>query len=249
MFPFMPLRQERGASSFWRTALSSALDALLPPRCLLCGAPCAANDTTLCEACQRDLPTLPAAHCPNCLSPTPTGERCGACLAHPPHFDRAYALYRYDFPLDRLVQDLKYHARFALARRWGEELAKASADFAADRVLPLPLHPTRLRERGYNQALEIARHCARARHLPLDIDSLEKCRATPPQSGLSLKARQKNLKGAFCCTRDVSGQRILLIDDVFTTGATANEAARTLKRHAAANVAIAVVARTLRGKK
>jgi ComF family protein len=226
--------------------LSSALDALLPPLCLLCGAPCAADDTTLCGACRRDLPTLPALHCPDCLAETPRGERCGACLAHPAHFDRAFALYRYDFPLNRLVQDLKYHARFALARRWGEQLARASAEFAADCIVPLPLHPKRLKERGYNQALEIARHCARARHLPLEATSLTKCRATPPQSGLSLKARQKNLKGAFCCARDFSGQRILLIDDVLTTGTTANEAARVLKLHDAASVAIAIVARTLR---
>lgn len=241
----MPLRQGRGASSFWRAALSTTLDALLPPLCLLCGAPCAADGATLCDACRRDLPALPAAHCPNCLLETPQGERCGACLAHPPHFDRAFALYRYDFPLDHLVQDLKYHARFALAHCWGEELAGASADFAADCVIPLPLHPKRLQERGYNQALEIARHCARVRHLPLDIRGLEKCRATPPQSGLSLRARQKNLKGAFFCARDFSGQRLLLIDDVLTTGTTANEATRVLKRHGAASVAIAVVARTL----
>ncbi|MDR1349505.1 MAG: ComF family protein [Zoogloeaceae bacterium] len=226
--------------------MSTTLDALLPPLCLLCGAPCAADGATLCAACQHDLPHLPAAHCPNCLLETPQGERCGACLAHPPHFDCAFALHRYDFPLNRLVQNLKYHARFALARRWGEQLAQASADFAADCVIPLPLHPERLKERGYNQALEIARHCARARCLPLDASSLSKCRATPPQSGLSLKARRKNLKGAFSCARDFSGQRILLIDDVLTTGATANEAARILKLHAAARVAIALVARTLR---
>jgi ComF family protein len=204
------------------------------------------DDATLCAACRRDLPALPALRCPNCLTETPQGERCGACLTHPPHFDCAFALYRYDFPLDRLVLDLKYHARFALARRWGAELAKASADFAADFVIPLPLHPERLKTRGYNQALEIARHCARARHLPLDANSLAKCRATPPQSGLSLKARQKNLKGAFCCTRDFSGQRLLLVDDVLTTGATANEAARLLKRHGATHIAIAVAARALR---
>jgi ComF family protein len=247
MFQFIfSLRRRKRASSGGRKALSTVLDALLPPRCLLCGAPAATDDATLCAACQGDLPALPALHCPNCLRETTGGEHCGACLAHPPHFERAFALYRYDFPLNRLVLDLKYHARFALARCWGTQLAKASADFATDCVLPLPLHPERLRERGYNQALEIARHCARARHLPLDMTSLSKCRATPPQSSLSLKARQRNLKGAFAACRDFSGQRILLVDDVLTTGATANEAARTLKLHHAASVAIAVVARALR---
>ncbi|MDR2364270.1 MAG: ComF family protein [Zoogloeaceae bacterium] len=222
------------------------LDALLPPLCLLCGAPCAADDATLCAQCRGDLPAPPAAHCPHCLLETAYGEPCGACLAHPPHFDRAFTLYRYDFPINRLVQDLKYHARFALARRWGEQLAETSADFPADCVVPLPLHPERLRERGYNQALEIARHCARVRRLPLDAASLTKCRATPPQASLSLKARQRNLKGAFVSCRDFSGQRVLLIDDVLTTGATANEAARVLKLHGAARVAVATVARALR---
>jgi ComF family protein len=232
------------------TALTSFLDALLPPLCLLCGAKIGvasgAGDVAFCTDCLADLPVLQAAHCPDCLIATERGERCGACLAHAPDFDHAHALYRYDFPVNRLIHALKYHARFAPARTWGLMLAGETADFPADCVLPLPLHPERLAERGYNQALEIARHCAHARRLPLDVDSLQKSRATPPQSSLSLKARQRNLKGAFSCQSDFSGRHLLLIDDVLTTGATANEAARVLKLHGAASVGIAVVARTVR---
>jgi ComF family protein len=228
------------------SALAAFLDALAPPLCLLCGARSGAEDAVFCPDCLRELPVIEAAHCPDCLIATERGERCGACLAHPPDFDRAYALYRYEFPVNRLVHGLKYQARFALARAWGRMLAARTADFPADGVLPLPLHAERLAERGYNQALEIARHCARARGLPLYGESLVKHRSTPPQSGLSLKARRRNLQGAFRCLEDFSGRHLLLIDDVLTTGATANEAARVLKRHGAASVGIAVVARTPR---
>lgn len=230
------------------SALTSFLDALLPPLCLLCGAKIgakgAAGDVAFCADCRSDLPVLQAAHCPDCLIATEQGERCGACLAHAPHFDHAHALYRYEFPVSRLIHGLKYQARFAPARTWGLLLAAETAAFPADYVLPLPLHPQRIKERGYNQALEIARHLAHARGVPLDRESLQKNRATPPQSSLSLKARQRNLKGAFSCQRDFSDRHLLLIDDVLTTGATANEAARVLKLHGAASVGIAVVART-----
>ncbi|MDR1890242.1 MAG: ComF family protein [Zoogloeaceae bacterium] len=229
---------------------SAFLDALLPPLCLLCGARIPlrrqGDDVAFCPDCLSDLPVLQAAHCPDCLIETEHGERCGACLAHAPDFDYARALYRYEFPVNRLIHGLKYQARFAPARTWGRMLAVQTADFPADCVLPLPLHAERLAERGYNQALEIARHCACARGLPLERESLQKRRATPPQSSLSLKARQRNLKGAFSCQRDFSGRHLLLVDDVLTTGATANEAARVLKLHGAASVGIAVVARTPR---
>jgi ComF family protein len=228
------------------TTLVSFLDTLLSPQCLLCGIRIGAGDAVFCPDCLRDLPVLSAAHCPDCLVATDHGERCDVCLADPLDFDRAYALYRYEFPVTRLVHALKYQTRFALARVWGLMLAAQTANFPADIVLPLPLYDDRLAERGYNQALEIARHYAHARGLPLDSKSLRKHRATSSQSNLSLKARQRNLKGAFSCQRDFSGRCLLLIDDVLTTGATASEAAHTLKRHGAASVSIATIARTLR---
>ncbi|MDR1848816.1 MAG: ComF family protein [Zoogloeaceae bacterium] len=225
-----------------------ALDALLPPICLLCGASCHAplGDGVLCAGCLADLPKLPRECCPICLDATTHGERCGACLRQPPDFARVHALYRYAFPLDHLVHALKYHAQLALADAWGRYLAILTADIAVDCVLPLPLHADRIGERGYNQALEIARALAKTRNLPLDCESLEKTRPTPPQTGLSLKTRQKNLRGAFACSRDFSGQTLLLVDDVLTTGATCKEAARILKRHGAKEVHVAVVARAER---
>ncbi|MDR2637458.1 MAG: ComF family protein [Zoogloeaceae bacterium] len=230
----------RGFSS----ACRALFDVMLPPRCLLCGRPCGKDDEALCPDCIADLPPPATPHCPLCLIATTYGERCGACQRQPPHFDAARALYRYDFPLDRLIHLLKYRAGFALAKTWGRQLAALTADLPVDLILPLPLHPERLGERGYNQALEIARSLARARGLPCDRESLVKTRATPPQTSLDMKARKKNLRGAFECRRDFSGQTLLLVDDVLTTGATADEAARTLKLHGAARVYLAVVART-----
>ncbi|MCL2075541.1 MAG: ComF family protein [Betaproteobacteria bacterium] len=230
------------------SVLSRTLDILLPPICLLCGSPSCEphGDGVLCSGCLADLPMLPTLCCPICLVTTTRGERCGDCLQHPPAFTKAHALYRYAFPLDRLIHALKYNAQLALANAWGRHLALALSEVAADCVLPLPLHAERIKERGFNQALEIARALARARGLKLDTDSLEKTRPTPPQTGLTLKARRKNQRGAFASSRDFSGQTLLLVDDVLTTGATCREAARILKLHGAREVHVAVVARAER---
>ncbi|MDR2164507.1 MAG: ComF family protein [Zoogloeaceae bacterium] len=220
--------------------------ALLPPVCLLCGA--SGGHLPVCPGCRADLPRLPASACPFCLEPTPHGACCGACLRHPPHFDRLTTLYPYAFPVDRLVLAFKYQAQFALARWWAEELgARLDAAAAeADMVAPVPLHPARLAERGYNQAHVLARHLARELGLPLDAACLVKHRATPPQSASNRKTRRQNLKNAFTVVGDVDGRRVLLVDDVFTTGATLDEAARCLKQRGAATVLAVTVARTLK---
>jgi ComF family protein len=233
---------------FAGAGLQNCGHALLPPLCLLCGAP--GGDQPVCPDCQADLPLLPTPCCPVCLEATAQGERCGACLVHPPCFERVFALYRYAFPVDRLIHDLKYGSRFALARWWGYELARELAPVAGviHRVMPLPLHVERLSGRGYNQALELARVLSRVLETPLDIRHLEKCRATPPQSQSSAAERRRNLRNAFVCHADLRGQRVLLVDDVMTTGATLSEAARVLKQRGAVEVWAAVVARTLKSQ-
>lgn len=228
-----------GFRYFYRSLLAN----LLPCNCLLCGA--RSGNEPLCPACQNDLPALPACHCPLCYDQTTHGERCGACQMSPPHFDEVIALHSYAFPVDQLVHQLKYSARLALARHWGIQLA-GRIRVSASRVMPLPLHSLRLAERGYNQSLEIARFLARDLGTPLDRKSLLKNRPTRPQAELPLKARQGNLKGAFECRENLEGEHVLLVDDVLTTGATLNEAARVLKLHGAARVSACVVARTLR---
>ena len=217
---------------------------LLPGSCLLC----ASNSATslLCPACTADLPQLPAALCPQCGEETTLGERCGACLKDPPAFARTIALFRYEFPVDRLIQALKYGHQLALATWLGHRLGDRLVAEDYDLLLPLPLHPSRLRTRGFNQSLEIARVTSKTLAIPMNPAILTRIRATPPQAELPLKERGRNVRGAFECARDLAGKRILIVDDVMTTGSTLREAARILKLHGAGQITVAVAARALR---
>ena len=200
----------------------------------------------LCPACLSDLPWHTQPQCPQCATPTPLGQTCGACLSHPPAFDRTLAALGYAFPLDRLIPRLKYHSRLAIAPALGECLARAVEGAPApDRLIAMPLHAKRVRERGFNHATEIAREVSKRLGLPLDTVSCQRIRDTPPQMGLKHDARRRNLRGAFACSGDVRGQRIALIDDVMTTGTSLDELAATLKRAGACEVTCWVAARTL----
>lgn len=233
-----------GNVSILTQSLGRLLTRCLPATCLLCGAD--AGNSPLCVKCAADLPGLPPARCPHCAEATTHGERCGRCLKEPPHFDATHAAFAYRFPIDRLIHALKYGHQLALAGWFGERLAEAVRKPAADCLVPLPLHPRRLQERGFNQSGEIAKRLACRLALPLGLDLLVRRRATPPQASLPLKERPGNVRSAFECPADLSGRHILLVDDVMTTGATLNEAARTLKLHGAARVDVAVVARAMR---
>ncbi|MDR2451569.1 MAG: ComF family protein [Candidatus Accumulibacter sp.] len=218
-------------------------DGLFAQDCLLCGQH--SGGEILCRACADDLPRLPASRCRRCALPIPSGECCGRCLGRPPHYDRTLAVFRYGFPVDGLIQSFKYGHRLAIAAFLGGELAALAKDAAVDLVVPLPLHPSRLRERGFNQALELARPVARALDKPLDAGACRRVRPTPAQAGLPWKERKKNVRGAFDCARELAGRRILLVDDVMTTGASLDECARTLKKHGAAEITLLIAARTL----
>lgn len=226
-----------------KQATQRCLEALLGSTCLLCQG--ASRDGLLCADCTADLPTPPAATCPQCAEQTTHGERCGACLKETPHFDRTMAVFRYDFPVDRIIHALKYGHQLAVAKWLGQKIATRS-ESGASLIVPLPLHPERLRERGFNQSMEIARAAAGHLGLMIDHSSVFRNRATPPQADLPVKERRRNVRGAFECSADMSGQHILLIDDVMTTGATLNECARVLKLHGAARVSVAVAARALK---
>lgn len=231
-----------GASALARRT-GGALAHLLADDCQLCGQhDC---DDTLCPACRADLPRLPPSRCPQCALPTPLGERCGRCLREAPHFDRTLAAYAYDFPLDRLVQSFKYGHRLALGDWLGRQLADLARDLPADLIVPMPLHPHRLRKRGFNQALELSRPLHALRGIPLAPRLCRRTRDTPAQAALPWRARVANVRGAFHCTADLSGKHLLLVDDVMTTGASLDECARTLKLHGAASVTLLVVARAL----
>lgn len=237
------LAEMSGVSAIARNAQQRLLGMVLPQDCLLCKGP-AGNDL-FCPACAVELPRLPEPACPRCALPSSQGDICGRCQRHPPHFDRLIALYPYSFPLNRMIQHLKYGHELALAAWFGQKMALACANASFDLIIPMPLHPSRMAERGFNQAMEISRPLAHARKLPIDNRCCERTRPTTPQEGLTLRQRRRNLKGAFACNRDLSGQHILLVDDVVTTGASASECARTLHLHGASQVTVLAVARTL----
>jgi ComF family protein len=216
---------------------------IIPPACLLCGA---RSTRPLCPGCHADLPWHRQPQCPQCALPTPDGQLCGACLKHPPAFDHSHAALAYAFPLDRLIPRLKYHGQLAIAPVLGECLAEAvSAAPRPDRLMAMPLHASRIRERGFNHATEIARVVASQLGLPLDLDNVRRIRDTPPQMGLKHDARRRNVRDAFACSDGVQAQRIALVDDVMTTGTSLDELAATLKRAGAREVSCWVVARTL----
>ena len=246
ILPETPARAVK--SNLWRrpiAVLRSLFGRAVPGACLLCGADCA---VLLCAPCTADLPRLPVLRCPRCAEPTTHGEHCGRCLHRPPHFDATRALFVYAFPTDHLLHAFKYAGQLLPGRCFGQQLAEdvVAWEPCIDAIVPMPLHPQRLAERGFNQAVELARPLAAALGVPLLLDACQRPQATPPQAELAHKARRANVRNAFACTQDFSGQRLLLVDDVMTTGASLDECARTLKLHGAAWVGAAVVARALK---
>jgi ComF family protein len=224
--------------------IGSFFNRLFPRSCLLCGA--GAGARLLCHGCHTDLPWHSQPQCPQCAAPTPDGQTCGVCLKHPPAFDRTHAALAYAFPLDRLIPRLKYHGQLAIAPALGACLARAvAASPRPDRLIAMPLHAKRIRERGFNHASEIAREVAKRLGLPLDATSCQRIRDTPPQMGLKHDARRRNVRGAFTASDKVRGLHIALIDDVMTTGTSLDELAATLKRAGAREVTCWVAARTL----
>ncbi len=217
---------------------------LIAPSCLLCAG--ASAGALLCAPCDADLPRLGGSLCDCCALPITSGDRCGACLTHPPAYDHVCAPYTYAFPADALVQALKYRGMLAIAPLFGGALARC-LDERPDVIVPMPLADARLRERGFNQAQEIARHAARITGITLLARACRKVRDTQPQAALPWKERAKNMRHAFVCDADFSGKHVAIVDDVMTTGATLNELARNLKKAGAARVTGLVVARTLPG--
>jgi len=171
---------------------------------------------------------------------------CGACLQHPPAQARTLAAFSYAFPVDQLIQALKYQQRLAIAPVLGRALAHAAqARPRPDLLIPMPLHSKRLRQRGFNHATEIAREVAADLNIPLDLSVCERVRDTPPQVALAYEQRRRNVRDAFVCHGDVAGKRVALIDDVMTTGTSLDELAKTLMKAGALTVEAWVVARTL----
>lgn len=206
----------------------------------------------MCPECLESLERLHGRRCGRCAqsygSPQALDEQgvCGVCRREPPAYDRLAAFGPYEGALRRAIQLLKYDGIQPLGAALGERAASA-ADFVEriDAVVPAPLHPSRRRPRGFNQAELIARAAAARLGLPVETKWLERTKATPPQAGLSRSERRANLRGAFRVRRPEAlvGKRVLLVDDVATTGATFEACAKALKRAGARYVAALAVAR------
>jgi ComF family protein len=217
---------------------------VLPGLCLLCGG--RALLANLCEGCRADLPYLSRDRCPRCAAPSLDCAVCGACLQQQPHFDRVLAACAYAYPLDRLVHAFKYGGRLAVAPLLADLLLREVRDAPRpELIVPMPLSGERLRERGFNQALEIARPIAATLGIQLGVDACLRVQHAPPQSALAWAERVKNIAGAFICMEDIAGRSVAVVDDVLTTGATLNEIARVLRMRGASQVIGWVAARTL----
>ena len=228
--------------------IRAGIKQILPAQpCVLCG--CMSRDGLWCAACDRALPYLEAAHCPSCALPTPAGEVCGQCLKRPPLLARTTAVFGYAFPLDKLIQAMKYREQLALAHAFAGKLARRiDRTDLPDCIIPMPLHPAKLRQRGFNQSQLLAAGVARGLGLELLPHACRRVRDTPPQSALPWKERKKNMRNAFCCDTDLTGRRVALVDDVLTTGASLNALAEAVQKRGAAEISAWVVARTLKTK-
>ena len=214
---------------------SALLDLLFPPRCVACGA----RGAVLCDECRRRIQPPRPPRCPRCAAPLPgQGLRCAICAGgHGPQaLDRLIAASVYTGAARKAILALKFEGQRRAAGPLGELLAAAvrEAGERLDVVVPVPLHHSRLRARGYNQAELLARGCAKLLGVPCRADLLVRKRATPPQVGLSLADRRSNIAGAFAVADWVrgaalAGKRIALLDDVATSGSTLDAAATALR--------------------
>jgi ComF family protein len=238
-----------------RRLAGMVLDVLLPPRCLKCGEAVAAAGA-LCAACWRGITFLGAPCCACCGLPFDydlgADARCGACTREPPSFAHARAAMRYDEESRKLVLAFKHGDRLHLAPALGAWMRRAGGQLIAeaDLIVPVPLHWTRLFARRYNQSAVLAHALRPADGPPVGADLLLRRRRTPSQGKRNASARRRNVAGAFTVRpgREVKGKRILLIDDVLTTGATVSECAKVLLRAGAARVDVLTLARTVRSE-
>ncbi len=236
--------------------LHALLDVILPPICHICHSYIPdAGRLHICPTCRDRLPLVTSPLCPLCGIPfagTGGDHRCGTCLTHPPHFDAARAHFLYEGAIRDLIHSFKYnqrtHLRNPLALLALEGVSGLVDDQAPHLIVPVPLHRSRLRQRGFNQAVLLGRKISRLLSLPMIPDALIRTRQTAPQIELSAAERRLNVKGAFKVGRTdtVAGKRILLLDDVMTTGSTMNECAKELKKAGATVVIAAAIARTAR---
>jgi ComF family protein len=228
-------------------AFGHLLSLVFPACCRLCGVP-VQPENHLCPECLADLPWLDNS-CGCCSLPLPAASGnvlCGRCQQQPPGFDHTLALFHYQPPVDYLVKRLKFSAELALcpffSRLLSEKIGARTAPLPG-LILPVPLHHTRLRERGFNQSAELARRLGRDLGIDVDYRLCARTRSTRPQSQLARTQRRNNIRGAFRIRKPLSATHIAIVDDVMTTGHTSCELAQALKQAGAEQVEVWVVAR------
>lgn len=232
------------------------LSSLFPSRCILCQqtvAGQAVNEHI--EVCPDCLRALPYNNCCCMRCALPLAEEiganilCGRCIKKMPAFDYSHSLFRYEDDIIKLIHQLKFAEKITYARSIGEMLlTKLQAEIqttkeAPECLLPVPLHKTRLRQRGFNQSIEIARVLAKKLEIPIVHDVVIRQRSTESQTRLNVKQRKKNIKGAFSVVRKINYKHVLIIDDVVTTGSTVNELAKVLKQNKVKRVGVLSIAR------
>lgn len=236
---------EKAPENKFAGGFAGLVDWLYPPRCRACAGRILGRDAQyFCASCWKKLRLVEHPLCNLCGRPFPDGSGddhlCGACIARPPNFvqARAWACYPREEdseqPLRRVVQKFKYGRKVALGKPLGQLMVNGCGEFVGawpvDVVIPVPLHPRRLRWRGFNQSVLLARQVSLAYNLPLDVFVLRRANATPPQTQLTEDERRRNVRGAFelAPEHSLQDQSVLLVDDVYTSGATVNECSRTL---------------------
>ncbi|MBK5264846.1 MAG: ComF family protein [Alphaproteobacteria bacterium] len=244
-----------GPVNILRALAACLVDFALPPRCPACGV-ITAEHQQFCLSCWGKMDFLGAPCCDSCGLPfafeQPETSRCGACLAHPPAHDRARAVLAYGDIARTIALKLKYGRRIGLARLIARHMERhVQPEKRAEMLLvPVPLHRWRLGWRGFNQSALIAQALGRSLGLPVELDILQRIKSTPPLRGMNPSQRIKTLSGAFQLARkprsQLIGKTVVLVDDVYTSGATANSCAKVLKRGGAASVHILCWARVLR---
>lgn len=234
--------------------LKALIDLVFPPLCHCCKAYIPkAGRVHICDACMKTTATVGSPLCTVCGAPFLTeggsDHPCGRCLIHPPSYDGASAPYIYEGAVRDLVHRLKYDGRVQcrrpLALLLAESLAGFASDVSPDMIIPVPLHSRRIRQRGFNQAILLGEVLSREWKLPLDRRLLQRIRWTEPQVNLAAAERTANVRGAFALgnPEKVHGKRVLLVDDVLTTGSTVSECSKVLKRAGAEAVFVVTVAR------
>lgn len=241
--------------------LGRLLDCLYPPRCRFCRAATFSAHDCFCDDCRERVRVIDCPVCTICgrpfLDTSGDDHLCGPCIQRPPHFARArsWACYptdeREEHPLRSVVQRFKYGRKVSLGKPLGRLMAESCHGLfeahAIDVIVPVPLHRKRLRWRGFNQSGVLAREIGRAWSLPVDPFTLVRSRETPPQTQLHEDERRRNMRRAFAIAakRSVENKSVLLIDDVYTSGATVNECSRALVGGGAREVCVLTLARTV----